>query len=142
MIEFKKLYLQSKCPTKATTGSVGYDIYSSIDETIDSLSTSMISTGIAINIPSKCYGQIASRSSLAKSGIFVQGGVVDQDYTGEIKVILFNSTKERFHIKEGDKIAQIIFIKVSNHFVMKEVDSLTKKENNQREEKGFGSSGK
>lgn len=67
----------------------------------------MISTGIIVQIPDGYYGRIAPRSGLAlKNGIDVFAGVIDSDYRGELKVILYNSDKEnKYEYKKGDKIA-------------------------------------
>jgi len=69
----------------------------------------IVNTGIAIVIPKNCYGRIAPRSSLAvKHGIQVGAGVIDPDYTGEVKVVLFNQGQDDFKISVGDRIAQLV----------------------------------
>ena len=89
-------------------------------------------------MPTGCYGRIALRSGLAlKKFIDVGAGVVDEDYKGELGVILFNFGEEDFKINMGDKIAQLIFEKMKTPEVV-EVDSL---EETGRGEKGFGSTG-
>lgn len=64
-----------------------------------------------MQIPPNTYGRIAGRSSLAlKRMIGIGGGVIDSDYRGNIKVIVFNHHQENiFNIRKGDRIAQIIF---------------------------------
>ena len=57
----------------------------------------MVSTGLSMAIPQGYYGRVAPRSSLAwKNHIDVGAGVIDSDYRGEVKVILFNHSKEEF----------------------------------------------
>ncbi|KAJ4462004.1 putative deoxyuridine 5'-triphosphate nucleotidohydrolase [Paratrimastix pyriformis] len=69
----------------------------------------LVPTGIAIALPPETYGRIASRSGLAlKNGIDVGAGVIDGDYRGEIKVLLFNHSDEPFPIAAGSRIAQLI----------------------------------
>jgi len=72
----------------------------------------------------------------SKMGIAVGGGVIDADYTGEVKVILRNHGKADCVFKAGDRIAQLIMEKVANTDAM-EVDDL---ETTQRGKLGFGSS--
>ena len=70
---------------------------------------SKIPTGISVQLPHNTYGRIAPRSGLTWNKFLdVGAGVVDEDYRGEILVILFNFSKENVTIKNGDKIAQLI----------------------------------
>lgn len=69
----------------------------------------MVRTDIQIELPSGTYGRIASRSSLALTYfINVAGGVIDADYRGNVRVLLFNHSDYDFKIKRGDRIAQLI----------------------------------
>lgn len=57
-------------------------------------------------IPDGFYGRVAPRSGLAcKNFIDVGAGVIDSDYRGEVKVLLFNFSKNDFEVKKGDRIA-------------------------------------
>ena len=68
-----------------------------------------IPTGISVELPHNTYGRVAPRSGLTWNKFLdVGAGVVDEDYRGEILVILFNFSKENVVIKNGDKIAQLI----------------------------------
>jgi dUTP pyrophosphatase len=106
----KKLTYDAILPTRGSDGSVGYDLYSVVDTVVPSQAgNTIVGTGIALCIPLDCYGRIAPRSGLAaKHCIQVGAGVIDPDYTGEIKVVLFNHGTEDFEIKKGDRIAQLI----------------------------------
>jgi dUTP pyrophosphatase len=89
-------------------------------------------------VPKDCYARIAPRSGLAfKYGIQVGAGVVDSDYTGEIKVLQFNHGAYDFTIKAGDRIAQLIFERIFTN-ELEEVEELVKTE---RGAGGFGSTG-
>ena len=67
---------------------------------------SLVGTGLAFGIPEGNYGRIAPRSGLAaKNSIDVGAGVIDSDYRGEVKVLLFNFSDEDFSFNEGDRIA-------------------------------------
>ncbi len=100
-----------------------------------------IPTGICIAMPITMEAQIRSRSSLAiKKGVVVLNspGTIDSDYRGEIKIILINHGIHHFHIQQGDRIAQMVFVNVIQPS-MEEVLSL---DDTQRGAGGFGSTGK
>ena len=69
----------------------------------------LVATGIAIKMPPGLYGRVAPRSGLAvKHGIQIGAGVIDIDYQGEIKVLVFNHGEDPFQVSTGDRIAQLI----------------------------------
>ena len=94
-------------PTRAWKRYAGLDLYSSIDINIDINSISKINTGIRVSLPENSYGSIREKSSLAAKGILALGGVIDNDYTGEI-IVIMTSLIESIKIKKGQKIAQLI----------------------------------
>lgn len=127
-------------PTKGSPTSAGYDIYASKDALIPGRGQGLISTDISFTVPVGTYGRIAPRSGLAvKHGIQTGAGVIDRDYTGELKVILFNHCNDDFEVKKGDRIAQLILEKIVDDAEIVTVDSL---EETLRGEGGFGSTGK
>ena len=90
--------------------SAGCDLSSTEFYTLKPGERKLFKTGLSIAIPSGLYGRIAPRSGLAyKHGIDVMAGVIDEDYRGEIGVILINLGQEDKTIFVGDKIAQLIF---------------------------------
>ena len=91
-------------PTRASNGSAGLDLYSSVDVDIEVGSINKINTGICISIPENSYGFIRDKSSLASKGLLTLGGVIDSDYTGEI-IIIMTSLIEPIKSKKGQKIA-------------------------------------
>lgn len=100
----------------------------------------MIDTGIEIQLPKNHYAQIHSRSGLSyKNGLEVGAGIIDEDYQGIIKIILYNHSKNCFHIKKGYKIAQLIVKQSLN--VQFEETLYVKTTTTTRGNKGFGSSG-
>jgi dUTP pyrophosphatase len=134
----KKLSPNAITPTRASPGSVGYDLYSTETMSINARERGIVSTGIATTIPMGVYGRIAPRSGLAvKHGIQTGAGVIDPDYTGELKVILFNHGTERFDVKQGDRIAQLILEKCETPLI----EEVSEIKDTQRGNKGFGSSG-
>jgi dUTP pyrophosphatase len=137
-LQIKRLIPDAILPIRASSGSVGYDLFASEDLLILCNDRACISTGLSMIIPDGHYGRTAPRSGLAvKYGLQVGADVIDPDYRGEVKIVLFNHGKEAFQVKKGDKIAQLILEKVSV------VDVIEVKELNetQRGEGGFGSSG-
>uniref|UniRef100_A0A158P5N9 Deoxyuridine 5'-triphosphate nucleotidohydrolase n=1 Tax=Tetranychus urticae TaxID=32264 RepID=A0A158P5N9_TETUR len=119
--------------------SVGFDLHCIESFFIEPQNRAVIRTGICLEFPDGCYGRVAGRSSLAaSSGIIVGGGVIDPDYRGEIKVILFNLSSETFTATKGDRIAQVIVEKYyrCNSTLISNCSATT------RGSQGFGSSGK
>ena len=98
-------------PTRATEGSAGYDLSSAIDCDIYPGQRMVVQTGFAWQFPVGLCGQIWPRSGLAaKHGIDVLAGLIDSDYRGEISVVLINHGQDAFHIKRGDRIAQMVLV--------------------------------
>lgn len=102
-------------PAYATDGSAALDLRACIteDKIIEPGGRLLIQTGIALNMQDPgMVAIVASRSGLSlKHGVRVaQGiGVIDADYNGEIGVILANDGKEPYVVKQGDRIAQLMF---------------------------------
>ena len=137
-MEVVRLKTEAILPTRATSGSAGYDLTAVQNDVIEPGSRRLIPIGVAIKLPEGVYGRIAPRSGLAvKKGIQVGAGVIDPDYTGEIHVLLFNHGSEPFEIRAGDRIAQLILERFEFHEV-RQVDSITE---TLRGSGGFGSTG-
>lgn len=145
MINVKLKYLSDKIsrPEYATRGSCGMDLSAAIGTSfvLRAGERALVSTGIAMQIPKGYGGIICSRGGLAaKKGIIVCNapGIIDSDYTGEVKVLLQNISDEDYTVKTGDRIAQVIFMPVeAANLVI--VDSF---EETMRGSRGFGSTGK
>jgi len=134
----KKLVEDAIIPTRGSTHAVGYDLYSVEDCCVPHNSRHLVGTGISIVLPVNVYGRVAPRSGLAvKHGIQVGAGVIDPDYTGEVKVVLFNRGDKDFEIKKGDRIAQLVLERCETPSV-REVQSI---EETVRGSGGFGSTG-
>jgi len=135
----KKLSPNAIIPTRASQGSVGYDLYSTEDTVVPcQCGRVIVGTGIAVGLPEDVYARIAPRSGLAaKHCIDVGAGVIDPDYTGEIKVIMFNHGSVEYVIKQGDKIAQMILERCETP----PIEEVIEIEDTVRGTQGFGSSG-
>lgn len=137
-LRVKKLDQNATLPTRGSGGAVGYDLYSTDEVVVPPTHRALIGTGIAMVLPSGVYGRVAPRSGLAvKHGIQVGAGVVDPDYTGEVKVVLFNHGDKNFEVKKGDRIAQLILERCETPGV-EEVGAV---EETERGAGGFGSTG-
>ena len=129
-------------PTYETKGSAGVDLRANLEESIilKPLDRVIVKTGLFIALPVGFEAQVRPRSGLAaKKGITVLNapGTIDSDYRGEIGVILVNLSKEEFHIKDGERIAQLVIAK-HERITWTEVEKLSETERNTG---GFGSTG-
>ncbi|HEY8392549.1 MAG TPA: dUTP diphosphatase [Capillibacterium sp.] len=100
-------------PQYMTAGAAGLDLLAAVskDVSLPPGGFALIPTGLAIALPEGYEAQIRPRSGLAaKYGVTVLNspGTIDQDYRGEIKVILINHGRENFSVKRGDRIAQLV----------------------------------
>ena len=136
--EAKKLHKSAHWPTKGHVDDAGWDLYSFETIAIPAGATVIVPTGIAMAIPKGYAGLIRDRSSMGVKGIHRHAGVIDCGYRGEIRVCLHNATKETYHIKKGDRIAQMLIQQVPN-FIMHTVENL---DSTDRGDGGFGSTGK
>jgi dUTP pyrophosphatase len=105
-----KLVPHAILPARSTPGAVGYDLFSIDNYVVLPGRRVVVSTGITVNLPPGTYGRIAPRSGLAvKHGLDTLAGVIDPDYTGEVKVVLQNlDVNQPFVIRPGYRIAQLI----------------------------------
>lgn len=125
-------------PLQATKGSCGWDLFSRFETVIEPHDSALISTGIYIQIPPDHVGLICPRSGLAlnyKITVLNSPGVIDSDYRGEIKVLLFNHCESAYKILANDRIAQLLILSVTPA-TFREVENLSPTE---RGEGGFGS---
>lgn len=143
-LKVTKLFPHAQLPSRATPGSAGYDLYSAEGYVVLPQHRVVVSTGIQIALPEGTYGRVAPRSGLAvKHGLDVGAGVIDPDYTGELKVVLFNhDPKQTFIIRPGYRIAQLILENYSACDVVED-DSIycSPEEGVETPHQGFGSTG-
>ncbi len=98
-------------PAYATAGAAGMDVVAAEDLTLAPGARAAIATGFAIAIPPGYEVQVRPRSGLAlKHGVTCLNtpGTIDEDYRGEVKVILANLGDRPFAIARGDRIAQLV----------------------------------
>jgi dUTP pyrophosphatase len=127
-------------PTYALDGDAGADLRANADYFLPAGFRELISTGVRLQLPKNMVALVHPRSGLALNhGITVLNapGTIDSNYRGEVGVILINTSNENFHIKRGDRIAQLVFQEVVTAQFVKS-DELSETE---RGESGFGSTG-
>ena len=129
-------------PEYQTKESSGMDLHAAIEGNLEIKSGDkvIIPTGIALAIPQGYEAQIRPRSGLAaKHNVTVLNtpGTIDSDYRGEIKAIIINHGKDKYTVKRGDRIAQIIFTPIARA----KIKSVSKLSETIRGEGGFGSTG-
>lgn len=141
-VKIKYVNPEAKRPEYATEGSAGMDLSAVMDNpvTLRVGGRAMIPTGIALQIPEGYGGFIFPRSGLSyKKGISMANcvGVIDSDYTGEIKVVLHNISGHDYTVNPGDRIAQLVFMPVAKA----ELQVVEELDTTERGGGGFGSTG-
>lgn len=142
-LTYSKSNTHSIDPKYAYPTNSGFDLYSTEEITIEPFGRALIPTGLHFDIPDGYEIQVRSKSGLAlKQGLMVLNspGTMDQGYTGEIKVILFNTSKDIVKIQKSQKVAQGVVCPV---VCGKWINLVNTKniEDKDRSDKGFGSTG-
>jgi dUTP pyrophosphatase len=138
VLRVQKLSAHAVPPARASAGAAGYDLCAAYDGVVPARGRALLKTDVAVAVPAGTYGRVAPRSGLAlKSGIDVGAGVIDEDYRGNVGVILFNHGDADFAVKAGDRIAQLVLerIAVADVAVVEALDDTA------RGAGGFGSTG-
>ena len=113
ILQFVKLSGNATTPTRGSHGAAGFDLFSAEKVIVPASGKALIKTDLQIRVPPGTYGRIAPRSGLAaKHHLDVGAGVIDEDYTGNIIVVLFNHAQTDFQIPCGYAIAQLICEKI------------------------------
>ena len=140
-LRVRRLDARARLPTRAYPGDAGLDLHALEDGVLAPGERASIRTGVAVEIPDGQAGLVLPRSGLAaKHGIALVNapGLIDAGYRGEVRVLLLNTDRAaRFEIAPGDRIAQLVLVRVETPEVV-EVEELALSE---RGAGGFGSSG-
>lgn len=141
-VNIKKLTETATLPTKGTEYAAGYDLYADIKNEILIVPTNTITigSGIAIEIPKGYFGAIFARSGIAKErGLRPANcvGIIDSDYRGEVKIVIYNDSPYLQKVTPQERIAQLIILPYPD-INLNVVDELI---NTERGEGGFGSTG-
>uniref|UniRef100_A0A452HZW0 Deoxyuridine 5'-triphosphate nucleotidohydrolase n=1 Tax=Gopherus agassizii TaxID=38772 RepID=A0A452HZW0_9SAUR len=127
-LRFAKLSENASAPSRGSARAAGYDLYSAYDYVIPAMEKAIVKTDIQISLPSGCYGRV---------GKLADSGVIDEDYRGNVGVVLFNFGKEDFEVKKGDRIAQLICERI----FYPELEEVQVLDDTERGTGGFGSTG-
>jgi dUTP pyrophosphatase len=137
-LNFKRLDPRAVLPARGSLLAAGLDIYAIEDLTLQPGERTLARTGLAVDIPEGYYGRLAPRSGLAtKNGLDVLAGVIDADYRGEIRCLLYNAGDEAIHLPAQSKICQLIVEKIITPTAVW-ADDITETD---RGSGGFGSTG-
>lgn len=125
-------------PTRAHDTDAGLDLYALEDRIIEAKGDATFKTGVHVQLPRGCAGLLVSKSGLnVKHGI-TSTGLIDEGYSGEIVVKLYNHGGYDYTIKKGDKISQLVIIPV-RYEAVEIVDEIY---GGERGDAGFGSTGR
>ena len=141
-LRIKRLRPDASMPRSATEGAAGLDLAAAIDAPIELApgARAAVPTGIAIALPAGHEGQVRPRSGLSsRHGVTVVNapGTIDEDYRGEVKVLLVNLGDAPHTISSGDRIAQLVVAPVTR-VTLEEAETL---DETARGAGGFGSTG-
>lgn len=127
------------CPKRAHKTDAGLDIRSRETKGILPGESAVFRTGVHVQLPEGTAGILVSKSGLNVKHSLTSTGLIDEGYTGEIVVKLYNHGEDTYIVQKGDKISQLVVIPVvyTSVEVAEELD-----ENTDRGSKGFGSSGR
>jgi dUTP pyrophosphatase len=135
----KKLSQFATIPTRGSSGAAGYDLYTPTAFKVEPNTRLLVKLDIAIALPKGTVGRVLPRSGLAvKNGIHIGAGVIDEDYRGNVGVLVMNLGQTVYEAESGDRIAQLV-IQPYYALDVHEVDEVDETVRNQG---GFGSSGK
>ena len=129
-IQFKRYSEKAIVPLRATSGSAGYDLFSSMDKLIKSNLHELITTDLLLKVPDGFCNRIFGRPILAlKYGITAHNGVADSDNCGVLCAVLFNNSDKDYQVLSAQRIAQIIFNKTETVKFTEVTDSEKTKRN-------------
>jgi len=140
-----KMRADAVVPRYKTSGAAGMDLAACLASplTLAPGRTARVPTGLQIALPAGHEGQVRPRSGLAaRHGVTVLNapGTVDEDYRGEVQVLLINHGDKAFTVQSGDRIAQLIVAPVT-HVEIETVQDEAALGGTERGEGGFGSTG-
>jgi dUTP pyrophosphatase len=137
-INFKKLHPNAQTPKLATEGSAAVDLVATSKET--TYLYIEYGTGIAVQIPPGHVGVLAARSSVSNMELILSNGIglIDSDYTGEIKLRFKYVDQDGAVYEVGDRVGQLMIVPIITP-VFVELDELT---DTKRGSNGFGSTGR
>ena len=126
------------CPVRAHETDAGLDLFAREDRIVEAKGSAIFKTGVHVELPAGCSGLIVSKSGLNVNHDITSTGLIDEGYSGEITVKLYNHGGFDYAVKKGDKISQLVIIPV-RYEPVEIVDEIG---GGERGDAGFGSTGK
>ena len=147
-----KLDPGAKKPTLAHENDAGFDLYARESKVVPARGSATFDTGVHVELPwietqvernvvrryFKTAGLLVSKSGLNTKHDITNEGLIDMDYTGAIKVKLYNNGDTDYTVHEGDKISQMIIVPI----ITPELELVDELEETERGDGGFGSTGR
>lgn len=135
-----KLGPDGAIPVRKYSGDAGHDLIISQEVDIPPRTTIDVHTDIRIKMPPCTFARIVGRSSTMRiHGLIVNEGIIDNGYTGELFISVYNTTDRVFHVKHGMRLAQVLFHRIED-IRWSEVEAI-ESQTEERNERGFGSTG-
>jgi dUTP pyrophosphatase len=147
-VRIQRLTDSATVPRRGSRHAAGYDLFASADVKVPAtaatsdtgvqVGNAVVPTGLAFEIPPGYYGRVVERSGLAfKHHLHCGSGVIDSDYRGEVRVLVYNLNDTEFTIERGMRFAQIIFERIGEF----EIEESSELGDTARGSGGFGSTG-
>ena len=102
-----KILNNAKCPKRQREGDCGWDLYLNDDVYMPPHEVTIVDTNICLEIPKGYVGQLAIRSSIAKTGLILQNPLIDSNYRGQFRCIFYNATENAMAFQKGDRICSL-----------------------------------
>ena len=115
-VNFNRFSSHASVPTRETPGSACFNVYSAECVELGPGVAKIVRLDFGMKFAKKYVCRIYPRSGLSLKSIFLEGGVIDSDYRGNISVVLTNFSSSNIDIERGDKIAQMVFEKRSRFY--------------------------
>ena len=130
----------ARLPVRATVHASGFDLFACLEAPVEvTQAPTVVSTGIALEVPPGFDAQIRPRSGLGRQGVIATFGTLDADYRGELMITLYTTAPEIRHtVHDGDRIAQLVITRL----VEVAFDVVSELSETGRGEGGHGSTGR
>lgn len=126
------------CPTRAHDVDAGLDLYSMESGYVRAHSKRVFHTGVHVEIPHEKCGLLVSKSGLNIKESICTTGLIDEDFSGEIKVAMYNHGDREYYVHKGDKISQLVILQC----FYEDVEIVDELEEVGRGTNGYGSTGR
>ena len=118
-----KLINGAQMPKQGRPGDAGYDLFLKDDVVFKAHTTTVVDTGVCVKLPEGHAGLLAMRSSVFKTGMIIQQPLIDENYIGELHVLVVNPTDTDFAYSKGDRVCSLYVFPV-HHSDLELVDDL------------------